>query len=277
MPKFIAACVQMTSGQDKSKNLETATRLTEEAVGRGARLVVLPELFNCLAMPETILAQAETIPGPTAEAMSGLAARLQTTLLAGSIAEHVPGSSKVFNTSLLISPDGTLLAQYRKIHLFDIDLPGHVTFQESSFMQPGDRLVVTETLLGKLGQATCYDLRFPELFRRLIAAGAQVLCIPSAFTLATGKDHWEPLLRARAIENQAFVIAPNQCGRHHPSIQTYGRSMILDPWGIPLAVAPDGETVITAEIDFDRQAQIRAELPSLQHRRNLDDLSFDTK
>jgi len=275
MPKFIAACVQMTSGSDKSKNMETATRLTEEAVQRGARLVVLPELFNCLAMPKTIVEQAETIPGPTAEAMSELAARLQTTLLAGSIAESVPGANKIFNTSLLFSPEGKQLAQYRKIHLFDIDLPGHVTFQESSFMQPGDRLVVTETPLGKLGQATCYDLRFPELFRRLVAAGAQVLCVPAAFTLATGRDHWEPLLRARAIENQVYVIATNQFGRHHPSIQTYGRSMILDPWGIPLAVAPDGEGVITAEIDFDRQTQIRAELPALQHRRNLDDLSFD--
>lgn len=272
MPTFIAGCVQMTSGPDKSKNVETAIRLTEEAVRRGARLVVLPELFNCLAMPETIVEQAESIPGPTAEAMSRLAARLQTTLLAGSIAERVPGADKVFNTSLLFSPEGEQLAQYRKIHLFDIDLPGHVTFQESGFMQPGDRLVVTETRFGKLGQATCYDLRFPELFRRLIAAGAEVLCIPSAFTLATGKDHWEPLLRARAIENQAYVIAANQYGRHHPSIRTNGRSMILDPWGIPLAVAPDGETVITAEIDFDRQSQIRAELPSLQHRRNLDDL-----
>lgn len=275
MSKFIAAGVQMTSGPDKSKNVETATRLTEEAVRRGARLVVLPELFNCLALPETIAEQAEAIPGPTAEAMGALAARLQITLLAGSIAERVAGTDKVFNTSLLFSPEGEQLAHYRKIHLFDIDLPGHVTFQESSFMQPGDRLVVTDTPLGKLGQATCYDLRFPELFRRLITAGAQVLCVPAAFTLATGRDHWEPLLRTRAIENQAYVIGTNQYGRHHPSILTYGRSMILDPWGIPLAVAPDGETVITAEIDFDRQTQVRAELPSLQHRRNLDELEID--
>jgi len=142
-------------------------------------------------------------------------------------------------------------------------------------MQPGNRLVVSETPLGKFGQATCYDLRFPELFRRLVSAGAQVLCVPAAFTMATGKDHWQPLLRARAIENQAYVIATNQYGRHHPSIQTYGHSMIVDPWGIPLAVAPDGEAVITAEIDLDRQARIRSELPALQHRRNLDDLAVD--
>lgn len=275
MQRAIVGAVQMTSGPDKARNLETAVRLVEEATARGARLVTLPELFNCLGGSETIASQAEPVPGPTSLAMSELAARLQVTLLAGSIAEQVEGADKVFNTSLLFSPEGEQLASYRKIHLFDIDLPGQITFQESSFMQAGDRMVVTETSIGRLGQATCYDLRFPELFRRLMNAGADVLCVPSAFTLPTGRDHWQPLLRARAIENQTYVIASNQYGRNGPGIVTYGRSAIIDPWGVPLAVAADGENVITAEIDLNHQAEIRARLPALQHRRNLDELDLD--
>lgn len=275
MRKSIVGAAQMTSGPDKARNLDTAIRLVEEAAARGARLVTLPELFNCLGGSETIVSQSEPVPGPTSQAMSELAARLRIILLAGSIAERVEGSDKVFNTSLLFSPEGKQLACYRKIHLFDIDLPGQITFQESSFMQAGDRMVVTDTAIGRLGQATCYDLRFPELFRRLIAARADVLCVPSAFTLPTGRDHWLPLLRARAIENQTYVIASNQYGRNGPGIVTYGRSAIIDPWGVPLAVAADGETVITAEIDLDQQAEIRERLPALKHRRNLDELSLD--
>ena len=275
MQRTIVGAVQMTSGPDKARNLATAIRLVEETAARGAQLVALPELFNCLANPDIIVSQAEMVPGPTSLAMSELAARLRVTLLAGSIAQRVEGSDKVFNTSLLFSPEGEQRACYRKIHLFDIDLPGQITFQESGFMQAGDRLVVTETAIGRLGQATCYDLRFPELFRRLMDAGAEVLCVPSAFTLPTGRDHWQPLLQARAIENQTYVIASNQYGRNGPGIVTYGRSAIIDPWGVPLAVAADGETVITAEIDLDHQAEIRERLPALRHRRNLDELNLD--
>lgn len=275
MQRTIVGAVQMTSGPDKARNLATAVRLVEEAAARGAQLIALPELFNCLADSATIVSQAEPVPGPTSLAMSELAARLQVTLLAGSIAQRVEGSDKVFNASLLFSPKGEQLACYRKIHLFDIDLPGQITFQESGFMQAGDRLVVTETAIGRLGQATCYDLRFPELFRRLVDAGADVFCIPSAFTLPTGRDHWQPLLRARAIENQTYVIASNQYGRNGPGIVTYGRSAIIDPWGVPLAVAADGETVITAEIDLDHQAEIRERLPALRHRRNMEELNLD--
>jgi len=275
MQRTIVGAVQMTSGPDKARNLATAIRLVEETAARGAQLVALPELFNCLANPDIIVSQAEMVPGPTSLAMSELAARLRVTLLAGSIAQRVEGSDKVFNTSLLFSPEGEQRACYRKIHLFDIDLPGQITFQESGFMQAGDRLVVTETAIGRLGQATCYDLRFPELFRRLMDAGAEVLCVPSAFTLPTGRDHWQPLLQARAIENQTYVIASNQYGRNGPGIVTYGRSAIIDPWGVPLAIAADGETVITAEIDLDHQAEIRERLPALRHRRNLDELNLD--
>jgi predicted amidohydrolase len=276
MVRFMAAAVQLTSGAQKSENLATASRLVEEAARRGAQLVVLPELFNCLAAPERIVSQAETIPGPTSTAMSQLASRLRVTLVAGSIAERVEGCDKVFNSSLVFSPDGRQLACYRKIHLFDVDLPGHVTFQESRIMEPGDRLVAVQTAVAKLGQATCYDLRFPELFRRLVDAGTQLFCIPSAFTATTGRDHWEPLLRTRAIENQVYVVAPNQFGHNSPSIQTYGRSMIIDPWGVPLATAADGEGVITAEIDLDREAEIRARLPSLRHRRSVEQFPLES-
>jgi predicted amidohydrolase len=275
MRKYIVAAIQMNSGPDKPKNLETAVRLVEEAAERGAQLIALPELFNCLSTPEVIVAQAEPMPGPTASTMSDLARRLNVTLLAGSIAERVEGMSKVYNSSLLFAPDGRPVAHYRKVHLFDIALPGQVVFQESSFMQPGDRLVVTETSVGRIGLATCYDLRFPELFRVLVDAGAEILCLPAAFTLATGRDHWEPLLRARAIENQTYVIAPNQFGRHNASMSSSGRSMILDPWGIPLAIAEDKECVITAETDLDHQEGIRTRLPALRHRRDPHSLQLD--
>jgi predicted amidohydrolase len=270
----MVAAVQMTSRGDKSENLATARRLVSQAAERGAALVALPELFNCLARPEKVLSEAEPIPGPTSQAMSELATKCRVTLVAGSIGERSE-TNKIYNTSLLFGPDGALLAKYRKLHLFDIDLPGSVTFRESQFMAMGDRVVVTATAIGRLGQATCYDLRFPELFRRLVDLGAELLVIPAAFTMATGRDHWEVLLRARAIENQIFVVAPNQYGRHDEDLHTYGRSMIIDPWGTVVATAPDGEGLITAEIDFDQLGQIRSRLPSLQNRRDLDQLSPD--
>ena len=271
MVSHIVAAVQMTSSSQKSENLATARRLIREACERGASLVALPELFNCLAQPDTIVSQAEPIPGPTSQAMSELAAECRVTLVAGSIGER-GNADKIYNTSLLFGPDGSLLSKYRKLHLFDIDLPGSVTFRESAFMAMGDQLAITETNIGRLGQATCYDLRFPELFRLLVDQDAQLVVIPSAFTMATGRDHWQVLLQARAIENQLFVIAPNQFGRHSENLHTYGRSMIIDPWGTVLAMAPDGEGVITAEVDFDRMNQIRGRLPCLQHRRNLNQL-----
>jgi len=265
------AALQMTSGSDKSRNLATATGLVEEAAQRGAHFAALPELFNCLGAPETIMAQAEPIPGPTSQAMSELAARLKITLLAGSIAERA-SSGGVFNSSLLFAPDGRQLSCYRKIHLFDIDLPGRVTFMESKFLSPGDRIRVTETPIGRLGQAICYDLRFPELFRCLVDREAELFVVPAAFTMATGRDHWEALVRARAIENQAYVIAPNQFGRHTPSMNSYGRSLIVDPWGTVLATAPDGEAVITAVVQRTHQAEIRATLPAITHRRDLSEM-----
>ncbi len=265
---YLAAAVQMTSGEDTAANLQTATGLIEQAAAAGASLVALPEMFACLGRFEAMVASAEEVPGgPTSEALCQLARRLKITLVAGSIAEKSSREGKIHNTSLLIGPDGAVLARYRKMHLFDVDLPGQVSMIESRWMIPGDETAVTPTPLGCIAQAICYDLRFPELFRQLADRGAEVICVPSAFTLPTGRDHWEILLRARAIENQAFVVAPNQFGRHTAQLTTYGRSMIVDPWGTPLAIAADGVGLAIAEIDLARMAEIRERLPALRHRR----------
>lgn len=265
MLKYLAAAVQLNSREDRAANLAAARRWAEAAARRGAALVALPEMFSCLGRPEAMLEAAEEIPGPTSDDLAHLARRLGVTLVGGSIAERAP-EGRAYNTSLLFGPDGGLLARYRKRHLFDIDLPGRVTNQESRWFAHGNAIVVAETPVGKLGLAICYDLRFPEHFRRLADAGAEAIAIPSAFTLATGRDHWEVLLRARAIENQTFVVAPNQFGQHTPALTSFGRSTIVDPWGTLLAVAADGEGLAVAEIDFERLAEIRAQLPALRHR-----------
>lgn len=266
MPPFLAAAVQLSSRDDKRANLAAATRWAELAARRGATLIALPELFNCLGHKQAMLDQAEEIPGATSDAMSNLARRLGVTLVAGSICERSSTEGRAYNSCLVFDGDGKLAAKYRKMHLFDVDLPQQ-SYCESSWLLPGDSVVTADTAVGRLGLAICYDLRFPELFRRLIDAGAEVLLVPSAFTLATGRDHWQVLLRARSIESQAYVVAPNQYGQHTTSFTSYGHSMIVDPWGTPLAVAPDGEGLIVAEIDLDRQQEIRRRLPALAHRR----------
>ncbi len=267
--RFIAAVVQLNSSEDKPANLARATELVERAAGQGATLVALPEMFNCLGRFATVVDNAEPIPGPSSEAMRGLAARLRITLLAGTICEQSSEPGRAFNTSLLFSPQGEELARYRKIHLFDADLPGRVAVTESNWILPGDRIVAADTPLGTAGLSICYDLRFPELYRGLADRDVRIIFVPSAFTWATGKDHWEILLRARAIENQAVVIAPNQCGRHGPELTTYGHSLIVDAWGAVLADAGDEECIICAEIDLARLAEVRAQLPALEHRRRL--------
>jgi predicted amidohydrolase len=268
---YRAAAIQMSSGPDKSANLATATRLVHEAAAAGAELIALPEMFACLGPWEAMVREAEPIPGPSSRLLSDLAARLRITLVAGSFCEQGAPSGKAYNTSLVFGPNGKLLARYRKIHLFDIDLPGRVMLQESRWLAPGNEVVVTPTAHGRLGQAICYDLRFGELFARLSAARSDVICLPSAFTAVTGRDHWEVLVRARAIENQAYVIAPNQVGRHTEQFVTYGHSLIVDPWGTTLASAAEEVGFITADIDLARLAEIRARLPALEHRRALAD------
>src|SRR5207248_10746094 len=196
-----------------------------------------------------------------------IARELGIELVAGSIVERVEGQTKTSNTSVHIGPDGELRGVYRKIHMFDVEVDG-VSYAESELEQPGDEVVVSELADGVgLGMSVCYDLRFPELYRELALRGAEVIAVPSAFTLATTRDHWEILLRARAIEDQCFVIAANQIGAHPPGNRSGGRSLIVDPWGVVLATAPDEETAIVAELDFDKQREIRSRLPVLEHRR----------
>jgi predicted amidohydrolase len=261
------AAVQLTSTVDRERNLATADRLTRAAAAAGAELVVLPEKWPVLGTPEETAAGAEPLDGPTLTWARDIARELGIELVAGSIAERVPGREKGSNTSVHIGPDGEDRAVYRKIHMFDVEVGGRV-YRESEHEQAGDEVVVSETADGVgLGLTVCYDLRFPELYRILAIRGAQVITVSAAFTLATTREHWEVLLRARAIEDQAFVIASNQVGEHAKGYRSGGRSMIVDPWGVVLAQAPDSETFITAELDLERQAEIRRTLPSLANRR----------
>jgi predicted amidohydrolase len=262
--KYIAAAVQLCAGSDKAFNLAKAEALVAEAAHHQAQLVVLPEVFLWRGPRAQERDQAEPIPGPATEQLGKLARRLELHLLAGSILEQTDGD-KVFNTSVLFDPRGEIAARYRKLHLFDIDLPGHVTIRESDTRTAGDTAVTVSTELAVIGMSVCYDLRFPELYRRLTWAGAEIITVPSAFTFPTGAAHWEILLRARAIENQVYVIAPDQIGRSPSGVVDFGNSMIVDPWGKPLARAADREMVIFAEIDRDYQQKVRRDLPCLEH------------
>ncbi len=267
MPTYLAAAVQMASGADLDVNLERARALVRRAAERGAVLVVLPEVFAWRGTRPDEGNGATPIPGRVADFLAALAAELRIVLVGGSFLERAQGSAKSFNTSLAIDAAGAIRARYRKIHLFDVDLAGQVCVRESDTRAAGDQVVTATTALGTIGLSICYDLRFPELYRRLAAAGATILTVPSAFTFFTGAAHWEPLLRARAIENQCYVIAPNQSGISPHGFPDYGNSMIIDPWGTVLAHAADGEQVITAEIDTERLARVRREMPCREHVR----------
>jgi predicted amidohydrolase len=262
-----AAAVQMSSGSDKRANLERAEALVRLAAKEGAGLVVLPEVFSWRGPRGKESEFAEPIPGPTTERLGGLARELGIHLQAGSISEAIAGERRCYNTALLFTPDGALSGKYRKIHLFDVEIPGQVSARESEARKPGGETVVVRTAIGSIGLSVCYDLRFPELYRRLVRAGAEILCIPSAFTFPTGAAHWEPLVRARAIENQCYVIAPDQYGTSPNGYRDYGSSMIVDPWGAVVARASEGECVISAEIRLDYLRRVRAELPALAHAR----------
>jgi predicted amidohydrolase len=267
---FLAAAIQMTAGNDKPANLARAERLIRLAGARGANLVALPEVFNWRGKRNEQAEAAESIEGETIAAMASLARELKIHLLAGSITEKVADQPRCYNTSVLLGPDGERLAVYRKIHLFDIDLPGRVTTRESDAKLAGSEVVSAETKLGTIGFSICYDLRFPELYRRLAFSGARIIMVPSAFTFPTGEAHWEPLLRARAIENQAYMIAPAQFGPNVYGYSDYGNTMIVDPWGRVLARAADQEGVVIAPIDLEYQERVRRELPALTHVRLRD-------
>ncbi len=265
--RFLAAAVQLCAGSDKEANLASATRLATWSAQRGAELIVLPEMFAWRGRRADEDGAAESIPGPTSERLAALARELKVVLVGGSLLERSPQAGRYYNTSTVYGRDGTLLGRYRKAHLFDVDIPGHVTHRESDSKLSGDAVVVVATDVGTLGLSICYDLRFPELFRRLGTAGAEIVCLPSAFTFPTGAHHWEILLRARAIENQVYVVAPNQIGRSPSGVQDFGHSLIVDPWGTPIARATNAETAIVAEVDLDYLTRVRQELPSLQHRK----------
>ena len=255
----------MLALREKAANIAEAEKWIREAAAQGAQVVALPEVFVWRGVKREERQAAEPIPGPTSERLAVLARELSIYILGGSILEQVPGSDKAYNTSLLFSSEGRLLAKYRKIHLFDVDLKEGVSIKESDTRARGEAVVVTETELCAMGLSICYDLRFPELYRKMAAKGAQLMFVPSAFTAYTGKAHWEPLLRARAIENQSYIVAPAQFGKHPNGFETHGHSMIVDPWGKILAELPDGPGVVMADIDLDYLLKVRSELPCLEH------------
>lgn len=267
MKSYLAAAIQMTSTPDLQKNLAQAEELIDLAVRRGAELVSLPENFSFLGEEKDKLVQAEAIALESEKFLKTMAQRFQVTLLGGGFPVPVD-SNKVYNTAVLIDPSGAELARYQKVHLFDVDLPDGNTYRESSTVMAGSQLppVYASPTLGKIGLSVCYDVRFPELYRHLSYKGAEVMFVPAAFTAFTGKDHWQILLQARAIENTCYVIAPAQTGRHYAMRQTHGHAMIIDPWGAILADAGDAPGVAIAEIAPSRLEQVRRQMPSLQHR-----------
>lgn len=262
-----AAAIQLNATDDTDRNLETADRLVRQAASLGAELVVLPEKWTVLGTRDHMQAGAEGLDGRAITWARETAAALGLDLVAGSLFERVDGRELGANTSVHVGPDGELKAVYRKIHLFDVEIDG-ARYAESSTEEPGNEIVVSALQDGtKLGLSICYDLRFPELYRILAVRGATIISVPAAFTLPTTRDHWETLVRARAIENQCFVIAPNQIGNHPGGLRSGGRSLIVDPWGLVLAGATDHETAIVADLELGRVDEVRERVPALAHRR----------
>lgn len=260
------ALVQLDAGPDVETNIAIATSLADEAAAGGARLVALPEYLQYRGSDDGYRASARAIPGPWTDRFAAVAARNAAWILVGSLAEASDDPARPFNTSVLIGPDGSIAATYRKIHLFDVTVEDGPVDRESDRVSPGDRAVVAEVDGVRVGLSICYDLRFPELYRALALAGAEVLSVPANFTERTGRDHWEVLLRARAIENGAYVLAPGQVGGP-PGQPAFGRSMVVDPWGTVVAQAPDRVGIITAELDLSRVRSIRRQIPTLANRR----------
>jgi deaminated glutathione amidase len=261
----VAVC-QLNSRADRADNLRVARGLLERAAAAGAELAVLPEYTDYLG-PAKAAPAPEPTDGGYGEFFARAARELGLWVHAGSFHESGPDEEHTFNTSLVFSPQGERTATYRKIHLYDVEIAGRVSYQESRTVAPGEKTVVTEVAGVPTGLSICYDLRFPELYRRLAIDGARILVVPAAFMMHTGRDHWEVLLRARAIENQCYVVAAGQIGDHEPGRTCFGRSMIIDPWGTVLAQAPDTVGIALADLDLDRLETIRAELPSLANRR----------
>jgi predicted amidohydrolase len=260
------ACVQLNARAPKPDLIERAEQLVASAASTGADLVVLPEKWTGIGPPDLIRSVAESLDdGEATQGMSGWARAHGITLVGGSIVERREGREKLSNTCVVFDPEGEIAAVYRKIHMFDVEVGGHV-YRESETEEPGDRPETTEVEGWKVGLTICYDLRFPELYRILALEGCEAITVPAAFTLYTGKDHWELLLRARAVENQCYIVAANQWGSFADGKAAYGRSSIIDPWGVVLAQAPDEDCVISAELDRTRLEEVRRSLPSLANR-----------
>jgi predicted amidohydrolase len=263
---FDVAVLQMNSGEDKAANVETALRLIDEAAATGARLVVLPEIWPYLGSDAGNRTNAELIPGPITGALAAKAKQHGIYVHGGSILEQRDGEPKLLNTTVVFDPSGELVAQYSKIHMFDVVLDGIASYRESNTVQRGEEIVTFDMDGTTVGLAICYDLRFPELFRILTLHGADVIVLPAAFTMTTGKDHWEVLIRARAIENQVYMVSCGQYGPDSAGKWCYGRSLIADPWGTVLATAPDRECVLRATLDLDYLQKVRRQVPSVQNR-----------
>ncbi len=263
---FLAAVVQMTTTADVPANRAAAQALVRRAAGLGAAVVALPEMWPFIGNNQIRLKASESLDGPTVGLLSDLARELGIWLFGGSFAERSEDPDRVYNTAVAMGPDGALVGVYRKIHLFDIEVPG-AAFVESDDVLPGDQAVLVRTPLGTFGMSTCYDLRFPLLYEQLRQGGADYILVPSAFMAQTGKAHWEVLLRARAIEQQVYVLAPDQGGHHNRTRESHGHSMIVDPWGVVVARCPDGPGVALGQIDRERLALVRRQLPCGEHRR----------
>lgn len=263
--KIKVAAIQLTANEDKDRNIDLALGYLDKAIEKGAKLIVLPEMFNCYSFPEVMVENAEPIPGYTTNIISKKARENGVYIICG-IYEKA-GNNRAFNTSVAVDPDGNIIDTYSKSHLFDIDVPGTITYLESANVVPGNKIVNFKVNDFICGMTVCYDLRFPELFRIMALNGAEVFIMPCAFTRATGQFHWDPLVKARAIENQTFVIASNQIGKHPNNIISYGNSMIIDPWGRELAHASDNDNIITAELDFNILDTVRREMPLFSQRR----------
>ena len=263
---FDVAVLQMNSGEDKARNVETALRLIDDAAASGARLVVLPEIWTYLGNDEGNRANAEQIPGPVTDALAAKAKQHGIFLHGGTMLEKRDGEPKLFNTTVVFDPSGELIAQYSKIHMFDVVLDGVASYRESNTVQRGEEIVTFDMDGTTVGLAICYDLRFPELFRILTLRGADVIVLPAAFTMTTGKDHWEVLIRARAIENQVYMVSCGQYGPDSSGKWCYGRSLIADPWGTVVATAPDREFMLRATVDLDYLRKVRRQVPSVQNR-----------
>lgn len=250
---------------EKEASIKKAGKMIREASNNGAKLVVLPEMWNCPYSPQYFKEYGETEKGKTFNFMAEIAKEQSIYLVGGSIPELEAG--KVFNTCFFFDPNGKLIGKHRKAHLFDIDVPGIVTFLESEVLSPGDKATVVETEFGKVGIAICYDIRFPELFGKMALLGAKVIILPAAFSIPTGEAHWEISLRARALDNQVYLLACAPARDENGIYQAYGGSGIIDPWGTVVTLANEGETIVYGEIDIDRVDEVRQQLPLLKHRR----------